>query len=648
MIIWTAIQENPYLYTQQTENWKKWLDEVDLIITKDEKSVFKSLKTEEDKKRFRESFWRTRDPSPKTPENEFQVEYYFRRRHAMKNLEGANSDRGRIYILLGEPMEKNNYSGLDKVVDSELWSYSGEGRPGLPPFMQFIFFKQSNIGTYKLYHPGLHSPLDLLDPGASSTMTTKSEAYIELRMNYVKLADASLSIIPFEGDPSFSFGQTLTSSGSILKQIYTLPEKEVKKSYLKNYSSIEGIVDVDYSTKEIDGKGALSISVNKGFKFLNYSVMPNVIHTNRIENNVSSAKININLRLEDLEGKTIYQQEREIDVKSDDSKKETMFEEGRSAFKDFAPVVEGEFNVIITFTNKTSGEFFTFEERVNITDESVPVMVGYKVEESTYESFLPFCTENYKVLIDPRSIYNKSGSLEGIIRTKIKPEIRLIEVDDENTSIEIKNVEKRGGLFIFSLPLKDVKSANYYLSIKTESREVFRKIVSVMPFHAKKPIDFERSDSLTSEFDYVFAMAQQYYNKGDVDTSLEYLNRIPEELWTTRTLLAAARAYHKKQDYEKVVQLLDKKGVEKNYFVLLLLANSVLKTNRLQKAAEYFEMLRQYEDTTKINNVLGAIYHSLGEREKAKVYWDRANNLKKKSDKKKQNSNKGEQSEKDY
>ena len=504
--------------------------------------------------------------------------------------------------------------------------------------MQFVFFRQSNIGIYKLFHPGLHSPLDLLDSGGLLGITSKSQAYSELRMHYVKLADASLSIIPFAGSPSFVFGQTLTSSGSILKQIYTLPEKEVKKNYLKNYSSIKGIVDVDHSTSEIAGSAALALSVNQGIKFLNYSVMPIIIHTNRIENNINTARINIILRLEDLEGKTIYQQERGIDVQSDDSKKEIMFEEGRSAFKDFAPVVEGEFNVILTFTNKTSGEFFTFEERINIREETVPVMIGYKVEELTFERFLPFCMDNYKVLIDPRSIYEKSGSLEGIIRTGKNPEICLIDVDDENISIEINNVEKRGDFFIFRLPLKDVKDSNYYLSIKTESTEVFRKIVSVISFNVKKTIDFERSDATTSKFDYVSAMAQQYYNKGDIEKSLEYLNRIPEESWTTRTLLAAARAYHKKQNYEKVIQLLDKKEVEKNYSTLLLLANAVLKTNKLQKAGEYFEMLRQYEDTAKINNVLGAIYHSLGESEKAKVYWDRAKNLEKKTQKKNQNA----------
>jgi tetratricopeptide (TPR) repeat protein len=51
----------------------------------------------------------------------------------------------------------------------------------------------------------------------------------------------------------------------------------------------------------------------------------------------------------------------------------------------------------------------------------------------------------------------------------------------------------------------------------------------------------------------------------------------------------------------------------------------------LRQAAGYFERIRQYGDTADNNRVLGAIYYSLGEREKAQVYWDRAKALEQKS-----------------
>ncbi|MFQ6109954.1 MAG: hypothetical protein ACE5L7_10435, partial [Candidatus Aminicenantales bacterium] len=72
--------------------------------------------------------------------------------------------------------------------------------------------------------------------------------------------------------------------------------------------------------------------------------------------------------------------------------------------------------------------------------------------------------------------------------------------------------------------------------------------------------------------------------------------------------------------------------VIKNYSVLLLLGNASLKLKNLEKAAFYFEEIRKFGDTAKINRTLGAIYYTLGERDKAKIYWERAKKLEEKSD----------------
>lgn len=622
---------------KKSDPWKKWLDEVHLIITKAEKAVFNSLETEEDRKRFQESFWRVRDPKPETPYNEYKIEFYRRLKYAETNLEGPNSDRGRIYILLGEPFEKKNFSGHEDVVDCELWSYRTGGKSGLPPFMYLLFYRPKNFGNYRQYQPGFHSALDIISPGYSSELTSKLKAYNIIRRSSPELAQATLSIIPGEGDPVM--GQSLTSSGSALAQIYTLPEREVEKNYLKNFATIEGIVDVTYSAKEIGGKGFISISENRGFKFLNYSIMPDVIDTRKTADNLHRANISINLRIEDLEGNTIHQQERNINLEFDDAKKKAVIEERKLVFKDFAPIVEGEYNVSITFSNKTKEGFLVHKERINISDDTMPVLVGYKIKEINSDNFMPFSTGGYKVLSDPRLIFNQKESLEGLIFSEQKPNIHLTSVEDENDFIEIKDIVKQRNLFVFRQPLMNIKSGYYYLTVKNEKEEINRKIISVIQFHVEKPVDFERSEVSSSEFNYIFVMAQQYLNKGEVDTAIEYFNKLPENLWNSTTLPVIARAHYIKKDYEKVVELLEKENVVKNYAVLLLLGNSSLELKRRQKAAEYFEMLRKYGDTVKINRVLGAIYYSLGQREKAKVYWERAKNLEK-SEKKSLNRDK--------
>src|SRR6195256_584215 len=89
---------------------RKWLDEdVAYIITDEEKSAFKALKTDEEREQFIEQFWLRRDPSPDTIENEFRDDHYSRIAKANERyasgIPGWRSDRGRIYILWGEPAE---------------------------------------------------------------------------------------------------------------------------------------------------------------------------------------------------------------------------------------------------------------------------------------------------------------------------------------------------------------------------------------------------------------------------------------------------------------------------------------------------------------------------------------------------------------
>src|SRR3989442_4037635 len=58
---------------------RKWLDEdVSYIITNEERTAFKALKTDEEREQFIEQFWLRRDPTPETVDNEFKEDHYAR------------------------------------------------------------------------------------------------------------------------------------------------------------------------------------------------------------------------------------------------------------------------------------------------------------------------------------------------------------------------------------------------------------------------------------------------------------------------------------------------------------------------------------------------------------------------------------------
>lgn len=90
--------------------YRAWVEEdVHWIIRPEERAAFEKLSTDSERDQFVEQFWRRRDPTPETEENEYKEEHY--RRLAYSNVHfaargpGWKSDRGRAYIVLGPPDE---------------------------------------------------------------------------------------------------------------------------------------------------------------------------------------------------------------------------------------------------------------------------------------------------------------------------------------------------------------------------------------------------------------------------------------------------------------------------------------------------------------------------------------------------------------
>lgn len=614
-------------FVKDEEPWKDWLREVEPIMTNAEKSVFGSLKTVEDRTRFIDSFWKARDPDPQKHRNEYKLEYYRRISYAKKNLGGIQSDRGRIYLILGEPTDKNTFIGSEQVVDTELWTYYGEGRPGLPPVMHLIFFKRGNAGNFRLFYPGVDTATDIISPAYVFGADSGVDAYNEIRKSFGELADATLSVVPGEGTPGGP--ATATSSSRVLAQINLLPEKEASRGYLGSFRSIEGTVDVTYATQEMPGYVLTALSRNRGDTFLNYSIAPEALHLTKLADNQNTAQLHLNLKIESLEGKTIHQQEKNIEFRLDDNEKKEL-EEKKIMFSGFLPVIPGAFNLKILLSNKTTQEFLIYEEKFEINDNTVPFLYGYGTEEIRSGRFMPFSTEKQKLLIDPRSVFNKTDFVQGIIFSDQKPSVHLLAVDDAKDSLEVTDIENAERNFFFKKSLANMKSGYYHLIVKVGDREVFNKIIAVLPFLVARPEAYEWTDPPSSGPAYDFEIATQYLNRGETEAALERFYTLPEAFWNSRTKPIIARAYYQDKNFEKVVELLEGKDVIKDYSVLFLLGNSSLELKQLKKAAGYFEQLRAYGDTARINQVLGAIFLSLGEGEKAKVYFDRAKNLEKK------------------
>jgi GWxTD domain-containing protein len=102
------------LKIELSKPYKKWLEEdVVYIITDEERAAFKQLSNDEERDNFIEAFWRRRDPTPDTEENEYKEEHYQRiayaNEHFAAGVPGWKTDRGRIYIVYGKPDEIDSH-----------------------------------------------------------------------------------------------------------------------------------------------------------------------------------------------------------------------------------------------------------------------------------------------------------------------------------------------------------------------------------------------------------------------------------------------------------------------------------------------------------------------------------------------------------
>jgi len=108
---------------------RDFISKVRYTITSEERRAFLAL-VPEAREAFVEDFWKRRDPSPATSENEYKTDYFNRIERANHLFSGGAApgwlqDRGRIYITLGPPDNRETYPrGITFYgLPTEIWWY---------------------------------------------------------------------------------------------------------------------------------------------------------------------------------------------------------------------------------------------------------------------------------------------------------------------------------------------------------------------------------------------------------------------------------------------------------------------------------------------------------------------------------------------
>jgi GWxTD domain-containing protein len=126
------------------------IDQLVYIASQKEMDYIKDANTKEEKSKRYLEFWKKKDPSPSTEENEVFNEYYRRIEYANEHfshyVKGWKTDRGMVFILLGAPNNVDRHPFDLDAKPYEIWQYYEMNK-------QFIFVDETGFGDYRLITP---------------------------------------------------------------------------------------------------------------------------------------------------------------------------------------------------------------------------------------------------------------------------------------------------------------------------------------------------------------------------------------------------------------------------------------------------------------------------------------------------------------
>jgi GWxTD domain-containing protein len=635
------------------ERYKKWLDEeVVYIITPVEREVFLKLGSDRERDLFIEAFWKQRDPNPMTAENEFKKEHYRRLEYADRYLgrdaprPGWRTDRGRMYIILGEPNDIQRFESKSSVYDCEAWFYQGKTEAGLPAGFYLLFFRPGGQGEYRLYSPSQDGPQALL-AGYMGDAVNYAAAYQKLRETEPTLADLSLSLIP--GEENVSAGRPSLSSDLLIQRIAGVPFREVESNYARKFLLYKDVIEVDYTANYIDSESLIRVFRDaSGMYFVHYAVEPRRLSVNQYNDRYFTT-LKVNGRVSAADGRLVHQFDRTVSIELDE---EQMKSAGRAPFdfQDMIPLVPGDYNLSVLLKNEASKEFTSTEAVVRVPGgEGVRLMqplLGYKVTRLApdQQRMKPFRVGPFQVYGAPNRVFTAGETLAVVFQLdNLTPElvergsVRLAFYREDQVFRELnRDIKGYGDLpnALEEVSLKDFPPAHYRLEVSVQldggelvkAREEFDlTFAEAVP----RPWFSTRVQPDAGHPMYLQILGSQLYNLGRYSEARLFLERAyergqrPEEL--VLTLARAKMALDDSAGAEALLMPLLAGESAAGYEVYTTAAELLRSGGRFEQSLQVLEKaLARFGVNAELIRALGEDYLGLGRKKEAQAAFEKS------------------------
>lgn len=621
------------------------------VILPQEKEVLLKLETERDRDVFIESFWKERDPTPGTPQNEFKDELIKRFQHVNKfygrstTREGWMTDRGRIYMILGEPASHHDFSGRPGLQPSEVWYYYGDIKKGLPPYFGLVFFQRRGAGELRLYDPVSDGVTSLLTNAGNIPFDDYLALYERLVELAPDLATVALSIIPGEIPANF---MPSPREAILLANILDLPKKAVNPSYATHFLDYKGLVSTEYMSNFVDSTACVDFAQDPltGLTFLHFSIAPKTVSFDFHEpksQHFCNLQLNVSLR----QGQTVvFQYAKDFPVYFSQEEAGRIAANGISV-EDAFPMIEGRYRLIVLLQNSVGKEFTIYERDVEAPAPEARtrlagLSVGYGVREYGRDVSLPYALLGQKLLVDPsRTISSKESlsfflSLSGVTEAIWKEGRVVVTIAGSKsgpsapkTLTILLRTEPLGRSWVHfqSLPPGDLPPDYYTVTatLQDGSGKAFDEqgsqfIVSPLE-EIPHPVAQAKMIRAANPAPFYVMLAAQAEKAGRTETAETWYERaIASNPDGRRGAVEYARFLLKVGKPEKSLAVIEKvKGDPASRFdYFLTKGRAAMALGRTAEAVEDFlEGNKIYNSDTLLLNSLGTCYARLGQKDKA-------------------------------
>jgi len=633
------------------EKYKKWVkEEVVYIITPKEKEVFYKLESDKERKLFIEEFWRHRDPTPGTPRNEFKEEHYRRIEYSNKKfgrgtpIKGWRTDKGRIYIILGEPMQIMRFSTWE-IYPIEIWYYQGNPKFGQAPIFRILFFKRYGTGEFELYNPISDGPRSLTPKIWGGSTEEQDKAAYNLIKNRVsrELAEASFSSFPGRDGKEFRLPSTI-----LIGEVDVYPHKKVKDDYAYEFLEHEAVVEVNYSVYYIGNQANVNVIQNEtGIFFVNYLIEPETLSVDFYQDKYFT-NLKISMRVTDIEGKTIFQQERNFPI---ELKKKQLKKIKQKLFHlyDSFPLIPGNYTLNLLLENTVTKEFTSFEKNISVPEpESLQMsslILANKVNKDSPYSQLNRAFQIGKLQIYPSlrnnffhkdklflffQIYGLSQELreKGLLRFTFHKEEQHFQTISKKV-----NEYKNGRDFLQEFSLEKFSPGRYAIKVSLLDGKRKQILFEKEEFSiSSKPLPESWIVSQTNPpLDdplYSFLLGNQFLNKGETLKARHELekacNKEPDSL---DYALSYARVLLISKEFKKAREILLPfiNAKKENFTLYYYLGKASQEKGELEEAISYYQKAISHKgNVIEILNSIGECHFLLGDNDKALRAWEKS------------------------